>query len=135
MTNLDDASLLAQAYEAQGNAYAPYSSFPVGAALSTDKGVFLGVNVENAAFASTTCAEAAAVAAACTAGAREFAAIAVAGVEGEPCPPCGNCRQILKEFGDPRVVLDREEGPTSQSLSDFIPSSFGPAYVDRARKR
>lgn len=129
-TTIFDAELLACAREAQGNAYAPYSSFPVGAAVKTDKGVFLGVNVENAAYASTICAEAAAVASARTAGATEFESIAVAGVPGEPCPPCGNCRQILNELGDPRVILDGSEGPTSRPLSMLLPHAFGPDSLD-----
>lgn len=127
---ISDTELLVRAHDAQGNAYAPYSSFPVGAALKTDKGIFLGVNVENAAYASTICAEAAAVAAARTAGATEFESIAVAGVTGEPCPPCGNCRQILNELGDLRVILDGRDGPTSRPLSTLLPHAFGPDSLD-----
>lgn len=117
--------LLSQAEEARNRAYAPYSDFPVGAALATDNGVFLGVNVENAALGSTICAEAAAVASAHAAGSRDFKAIAVAGRDGESCVPCGNCRQILNEFGDVSVVVDGPAGPVSALLSELLPASFG----------
>lgn len=122
--------LLARARAARRHAYAPYSSFPVGAALLTSDGrIFVGVNVENASYGLTTCAERAAVACAISAGAREYLAIAVAGPQDElACPPCGSCRQILHEFAPNLVVVTaREHGEAEITpLASLLPSAFGP---------
>ena len=122
--------LLDLARGARGNAYAPYSNFPVGAALLADDGrVFTGVNVENASYGLTTCAERAAVARAVAEGVRGFRAIAVAGPhDGVACPPCGSCRQILHEMGPDLVVVTDGPGDAPQltSLRTLLPSAFGP---------
>ncbi len=131
------AELVALAYEAMGRAYAPYSAHPVGAALlSADGRVFVGCNVENAAFSPSCCAERVAVYNAVSAGVREFSAIAVVGgkngITVSPCPPCGVCRQVLREFCDPETFLvllgyDGEDGMEYKeyTLSDLLPESFG----------
>ena len=87
--------------------YAPYSHFPVGAALEcADGSVFTGCNIENAAFSPSLCAERTAVAKAVSEGHRDFVRIAVAGSREPFCPPCGVCRQVLAEFaGDTLEVL------------------------------
>ena len=122
--------LLERARAIRANAYAPYSHFPVGAALlASDGRVFTGVNVENASYGLTTCAERSAVVGAIADGAREFVAIAVAGPgrdEDVPCPPCGSCRQILHEVApDLVVVTGGAEGPTLTPLRDLLPMAFG----------
>ncbi|MEG1929907.1 MAG: cytidine deaminase [Anaerovorax sp.] len=92
------------------NAYAPYSKFHVGAALLTTTGdVFTGVNVENASFGATICAERTAVCKAVSEGYQEFVAIAVASSGGEAYP-CGICRQFIFEFGDDIDVITSEDG-------------------------
>ena len=106
-------------------AYAPYSNFAVGAALRTADGtVFKGVNVENASFGLTICAERSAVVAAVSAGAREFEAIAVHG-GGSSVPPCGSCRQVLAEFApNLRVIWRRHGAPFASTLDDLLPTRF-----------
>ena len=96
--------LLNLAAEARRRAYAPYSNYPVGAALRTKSGrVFTGANVENAAYPNTMCAERIAVFKAVTEGEREFDALAVVTANGGH--PCGGCRQVLAEFGSDTIVL------------------------------
>ena len=95
--------LISLAKEAMLHAYAPYSGFTVGAALlCRDGSVYTGCNIENAAFGPTNCAERTAVFKAVSEGKREFAAIAICGGKGGSitglCPPCGVCRQVLREF-------------------------------------
>src|SRR5574342_552686 len=93
-----EEELAARAAEARQWAYAPYSNYPVGAALLTASGkIYDGVNVENAAYPDSICAERTAVFKAVSEGEREFTAIAVSGAEG--ITPCGSCRQVLAEFG------------------------------------
>ena len=90
--------LISLANQVRSNAYTPYSNYKVGAALLTKSGkIFTGVNVENAAYPATICAERAAVFNAVSAGEREFEAIAVVTRNGGT--PCGSCRQVLSEFG------------------------------------
>ena len=117
-------------------AYAPYSHFQVGAALLGEHGdIYTGCNVENASYGASNCAERTAVFKAVSEGERKFAAIAiVGGKEGEktavPCPPCGICRQVLREFVDPktfRIILeDGNGGWEERTLEEILPDSFGP---------
>ncbi len=113
--------LLDAARAAAGHAYAPYSNFPVGAAVLTSTGeIFTGCNVENAAYGSTLCAERGAVMAMVAAGFREIDTVAVVGPAG-PCWPCGSCRQVLAEFGCRRVLVEGEE----VEFVELLPRSFG----------
>ncbi len=126
--------LLARAREARANAYAPYSRFPVGAALlAADGRVFTGCNVENASFGLTNCAERVAIGKAVSEGAREFAAIAVVGPEDQAgCTPCGACRQVLSEFGPDMPVIMPSAGPDgfeATSTDALLPGAFGPARL------
>jgi cytidine deaminase len=119
--------LIAKARAARKNAYAPYSGFKVGAALlSSDGRVFLGSNVENASYGATSCAERSALAAAVSAGARRFRAIAIVADMAEPCPPCGICRQALHEFSPGlELIMANLRGRVSiASLSDLLPQAF-----------
>ncbi len=127
---LDSAHVLLSAADAaMRNAYAPYSQFPVGAALRTRSGaIYAAANVENAAFPQGQCAEASAIGAMVAAGETAITAVAVVAEHKLVCPPCGGCRQRLAEFGDPDtpVYLGRpgEVGQTT-TLGELLPLSFG----------
>ena len=119
--------LLNLAREAKKNAYAPYSNFPVGAALLAKDGrVFTGVNIENTSYGLTICAERAAIAAAVTAGIREFTMLALSTDAEEIIPPCGACLQVLAEFSsDLLLILDHKNSePKEVYLNDLLPMSF-----------
>lgn len=132
--------LVSYAREAMLNAYAPYSHHPVGAALLSATGdVYLGCNVENAAYGCTCCAERTALFKAISEGEREFSAIAiVGGMDGDishPCAPCGVCRQTLREFSDPDtflILLGHDGSYDEYTLSELLPESFGPDNVRKA---
>lgn len=124
---MDDRALLAEARAARKNAYAPYSQFPVGAALLAESGrVYRGVNVENAAYGVTNCAERSALFAAIAAGERAFTAIAIVADTEGPVRPCGICRQALAEFGDGlRVIMGNVTGEIDvRSLDSLLPAGF-----------
>ena len=124
---MNDRELLRIAKEASLNAYAPYSGFPVGAALECDDGtVYTGCNVENAAYGDTICAERCAVVKAVSAGHRSFTRIAIYGEGQGYCMPCGSCRQVLAEFSpDMEVLAVREDGRyVSYRLSELLPKRF-----------
>ena len=120
--------LVAQARAAATNAYAPYSNFRVGAVVVDDNGQrYSGANVENSAFGSGICAETAAIARAVSAGVRHITTLAVACIDAsEAGYPCGNCRQVMREFGVERVIVDGPDGPVEHAFEDLLPFSFGP---------
>lgn len=126
-------ALLAAARGARKRAYAPYSGFRVGCALLTADGrVYLGANVENAAYSPSICAERVALPAAVVDGAREFAALAVVGDGPGPCTPCGVCRQVLYEFAPdlPVIAAGTSGDPVRYVLGrDLLPAAFGPARL------
>ena len=124
---MTDKDLVARAAEFRARAYAPYSGFAVGAALLTKSGrVYGGVNVENASYPVGICAERTAIAAAVTAGEREFEALAVIADSPEPCAPCGMCRQVLVEFPIARVILANTAGDLRVLTPDeLLPFAFG----------
>ncbi len=125
------AHLCSQAKRAFLNSYSPYSGYKVGAALLTNSGkIYTGCNIENAAFSPTICAERTAFAKAVSEGEREFKMIAVAGgkdgiIEGI-FPPCGVCRQVMREFCDSDfiILLAKADGYEEFTLSQLLPSSF-----------
>ena len=127
------AALFAAAKAAQANAYAPYSNFPVGAALVTPEGeIYAGCNVENAAYPQGGCAETAAIAAMAGAGRRRIAEILVIGNGEGLCTPCGGCRQRIREFaeaGTPIHVAGPEGVRQSFTLEGLLPYSFGPEHL------
>ena len=133
MTRFDEQSLLETAATARERAYAPYSNFRVGAALlAADGRVFVGANVENAAYGSTICAERVALPAAVVGGAREFVALAVVGDGDGPCTPCGACRQVLFEFCPQLVILAAGADGSSRRYRlgiDLLPDGFGPVRL------
>ena len=113
------------------NRILPYSHFQVGAALLTKSGkVYLGCNIENAAYSATVCAERTAIFKAVSDGEREFEAIAiVGGKEGEVsefCAPCGVCRQVIAEFcqKDFKIILGNKDNFVVYTLDQLLPFSF-----------
>jgi cytidine deaminase len=129
---MTDEELMHQAADAAEGSYSPYSHFRVGAAIVTDTGaVVTGANVENAAFGASICAEANAITSAIASGAESISKVAVVCLDGEPCTPCGNCRQIMREFGVEKVVLRTPDGdPRPVTLESLLPMSFGPEALD-----
>ncbi len=125
----DREKLLHAAREALTRAYARYSNFRVGAAVLTDQGeMFTGVNVENASYGLTNCAERSAIFTAVQqTKAPKLAIRAVAVVTGDdvPCSPCGACRQVIFEFGENAVVIFKgKQGYQEMSIADLLPHSF-----------
>ena len=131
-----DLALLAFAREVQEKAYAPYTGFRVGAAIYANDEIFQGVNVENAAYGSTICAERAALTAAVTAGCKDISAIAIVGDSQSPTVPCGCCRQALAEFNpELRVIMG---GSTDEvlvmTLEELLPEAFVRGFLDDESK-
>ena len=128
--------LVATAREIRANAYAPYSGFHVGAALLGGDGrVFAAVNVENASYPVSVCAERNAVAMAVAAGVRDLRAVAVVTDAETPTPPCGGCRQVLNEFGEGMAVIAESADGSSRkhwALGELLPDAFGPRDLAEA---
>jgi len=133
LTNQEKQSLIDLANEARRRAYVPYSNYAVGAALRTKTGrLFTGVNVENAAYPTTICAERVAIFKAVSEGEREFEVIAVVTDNGGS--PCGGCRQVLAEFGLDTIVLiaDGQGKLIKQTtVKDLLPEAFTPESLSR----
>ncbi len=133
LTKEASQSLIDAANEVRKYAYVPYSNYPVGAAVRTRGGrVYTGVNVENAAYPQTICAERTAVFKAVSEGEREFEAIAVVTSNGGS--PCGGCRQVLAEFGlDTIVLIANGEGELVKqtTVADLLPDAFTPAHLEK----
>jgi cytidine deaminase len=114
-------------------AYAPYSKFPVGAAVrDEDGGIHGGCNVENAAYPQGLCAEAGAIAALVAAGKRRVTECVVIGAGREPVSPCGGCRQKLREFAseEAKIHLCGPDGlHRTVTLGSLLPMSFGPQHL------
>ena len=132
---MQDKEIVAKALEMVGKAYAPYSHFQVGAAVLAASGrLYGGANVENASYGATVCAERSAIFAAVNAGERRLTAIAVCGGKDgkvtDYCPPCGICRQVMREFCNPRtfrvIVAKSAQEFRVATLAELLPASFGP---------
>lgn len=127
---MSDEELMQLAETARERAYAPYSQFAVGAALLCSDGtVYLGCNIENAAFGAAMCAERVAIYQAVTGGKNSFVKMAVCGGGDHadaPCSPCGICRQVLQEFckDDFRVILKNANKLVSYKMGELLPVSF-----------
>lgn len=127
-------ALIATACNVRQNAYAPYSKFPVGAAvLSADGRMYTGVNVENASYGLTVCAERTAVGTMVANGRRQILAVAVCTENG--VTPCGACRQVLSEFvpqaGDIPVFIINGRGEVRDTtLKALLPDDFGPRHLE-----
>jgi cytidine deaminase len=130
---IDWPSLEAAARAVRVRAYAPYSRYAVGAALlSVDGTVFTGVNVENASYGLTVCAERGAISAAIAAGQHRFAALVVAVKGARAAAPCGVCRQVLAEFPPsfPIVCVSADGDRFETSVAELLPHAFGPSYLE-----
>ncbi len=131
ITDQERQALIDLANEARKRAYAPYSNYQVGAALRTKSGrIFTGVNVENAAYPHTMCAERVAIFKAVSEGETEFEVIAVATNNGGS--PCGGCRQVMAEFGLDTIVLIADgDGHLKKemTLSELLPEAFTPKHL------
>jgi cytidine deaminase len=134
----DEADLLRRARAVRQRAYAPYSHFRVGAVVVTADGqVFEGVNVENASYRMTTCAEQSAIATMATAGVRSpIVAVAVVGDGEDPCTPCGACRQTIFEFGPEATVYASGDGgrPLVKRITELLPYGFGPKRLAQGQR-
>ncbi|GAB4113532.1 MAG: cytidine deaminase [Rubrivivax sp.] len=126
----EDRQLLDAALAVRQRAYAPYSRYPVGAALRDERGrIHVGCNVENAAHPQGVCAEAGAISAMVAAGGTRITAVAVAGGRLRPAMPCGGCRQKLREFAADEVPVrcTSEDGvQLASTVGALLPHSFGP---------
>jgi len=130
---MTDRKLIENATDAMKKSYAPYSRFPVGAALECEDGsVFTGCKIENAALECTLCAERSAIAAAVSGGHRSFKRIAIYAETGSYCFPCGTCRQVLWEFSpDIEVLCVRADGRyVSYPLRVLLPEAFSKELMD-----
>ena len=120
--------LLAAARRAVAKAYAPYSQRRVGAALLTGRGaIFSGANLENASFGLTLCAERVAIAAAAAAEGPDLKiqALAVVSDPRADCPPCGACRQVIREFGaEALIIFPGPDGLVEMNLKELLPAGF-----------
>ncbi len=131
LTNEERQKLINLANEARRRAYAPYSNYPVGAALRTKTGrIYTGVNVENAAYPQTMCAERVAIFKAVSDGETEFDVIAV--VTNNGGSPCGGCRQVMAEFGLETIVLLADGNGKlvkESTVSELLPEAFTPGHL------
>jgi cytidine deaminase len=131
MKKEEQQALIDLANEARRRAYVPYSNYPVGAALRTKSGrLYTGVNIENAAYPHTMCAERVAMFKAVSEGETEFEVIAV--VTNNGGSPCGGCRQVMAEFGlDTLVLIADGEGKLQKVLtvSELLPEAFTPKHL------
>lgn len=123
-----DTELLDRARRVARQAYVPYSHFRVGVVVvAADGSYYEGVNVENAAYGATICAEGNAISSAVADGQRKLPVIAVGALDADECYPCGNCRQLMAEFGVERVIVQGTGGRLRvHTLTDLLPHHFGP---------
>lgn len=133
LTNQEKQSLIDLANEARRRSYAPYSNYAVGAALRTTNGrIYTGVNVENAAYPTSICAERVAVFKAVSEGESEFEVLAVVTDNGGS--PCGSCRQVLAEFGLGTIILIADgTGKLLQetTVERLLPDAFQPRHLGK----
>jgi cytidine deaminase len=127
--------LILEANKAREFAYVPYSKFKVGAALlSKDGQVFLGCNIENAAYGMTNCAERTALFKAYSEGITQFDSLVVVADTDRPVPPCGACRQVISELCDDEmeVVLTNLKGDVQKiQVKDLLPGAFSPKDLNK----
>jgi len=130
---LEATSLIARARGCLEQAYARYSHYPVAAAVLDDRGqVFIGVNVENASYGLTMCAERVAIFSAIAAGAKRIVAVAVTSKSIKAVTPCGACRQVMAEFCSavtPIYCDDGSDNPPRWTLGALLPEAFGAAQL------
>ncbi|NLL81554.1 MAG: cytidine deaminase [Tissierellia bacterium] len=131
---MDNKELIRKALEAKEDAYVPYSSYHVGAALITqDNEVYTGCNIEIASYSPTICAERTAIFKAVSEGHHKIKTIAIVG-DTPFTYPCGVCRQVIREFGkDAKIIIaNNEDDYREYSLDELLPHSFGPEDLENA---
>jgi cytidine deaminase len=133
LTKQDKQALIDLANIARQRAYAPYSNYPVGSSLRTKTGrIYTGVNIENAAYPQTMCAERVAIFKAVSEGEKEFEVITVVTDNGGS--PCGGCRQVMAEFGLDTIVLMADgNGKIVQetTVKELLPEAFTPNHLGK----
>jgi cytidine deaminase len=133
LTKQEKQALIDLANTARQRAYAPYSNYPVGASLRTKTGrIFTGVNVENASFPQTMCAERVAIFKAVSEGEKDFEVIAV--VTNNGGSPCGGCRQVMAEFGLDTIVLMADGNGKlvkQTTVRELLPEAFTPEQLGK----
>lgn len=136
LSDKSQQELIKIATEAWHKAYAPYSKYSVGAAVLTSDGeVFDGINIENAVYPLTICAERVAIFKAVSEGKKSFKAIAVVTKNGGT--PCGACRQVMAEFGLDTIVLIADSKGTlhqTTTVGELLPGAFGIADLNASRE-
>ena len=132
LTQQEKQSLVDLANVARQRAYAPYSNYSVGSSLRSKSGkIYTGVNVENAAYPQTMCAERIAIFKAVSEGEREFEAITVVTDNGGS--PCGGCRQVMAEFGLDTIVLMADGSGRivkETTVRELLPEAFTPEHLE-----
>ncbi|CAN7614305.1 cytidine deaminase [Rhizobium sp. LjRoot254] len=127
--------LFEAAQDAMTRCHAPYSKFPVGAAILAEDGkVYKGANIENLAFPQGWCAECTAIGAMVMGGARRIIEIGVIAEKLAYCPPCGGCRQKIAEFADPSTLIHLYDGAgmvKTMTMNELLPFSFQTDTIDR----
>ncbi|MBX9459761.1 MAG: cytidine deaminase [Rhizobium sp.] len=128
-------TLFAAAREAMALCHAPYSKFPVGAAILAEDGrVYKGANIENLAFPQGWCAECTAIGAMVMGGARKIREIGVIAEKMAFCPPCGGCRQKILEFADAETRIHLYDGAgavKTMTMDELLPFSFQTDTIDK----
>ncbi len=126
MNTTTEQTLILKAKEARTFSQAKYSNFKVGAALLTESGeIITGCNVESSSYSLTICAERVALTKALSEGKTKFKAIAIAAKDGEFCPPCGACRQLLFDYApDLKIILTNGSEQQSYAIKDLLPHAF-----------
>lgn len=134
---MNKQSIIEAASAAREKAYAPYSNYPVGAAVLAESGhIYAGCNIENASYGLTICAERVALSSAIAAGERAFLGLAIAGGDGMPSMPCGACRQFIAEWADegfPITVVSAQGQRQDLTLGDLLPHAFTPKSLQEGR--
>ena len=130
---MNEENYIAATKEAMNKAYVPYSNYPVGALVVTDKGnSYSGCNVENASYPLGNCAEASAIASMVIGGEKKIKTIYVMTKNDEGGIPCGGCRQRIREFSDEntQIIMCSPDGVQQRiNLSELLPNSFGPEHL------
>ena len=130
---MHEDSYISATKKAMSKAYVPYSNYPVGALIITDKGnTYSGCNVENASYPLGNCAEASAIASMVMGGERKIKTIYVMTKNDEGGIPCGGCRQRIREFSDEdtQIMMCSPDGVKTQlNLAELLPNSFGPEHL------
>ena len=138
-----EQKLISKCFEMKLKAYCPYSNYQVGAALLSSSGkIYGGFNIENSSYGACNCAERTAIFKAVSEGEKNFIAIAICGgkrgeepkgVETDSAFPCGICRQVMREFTNPKefkiYVCETEEKYNVYTLDELLPHSFGPEFL------